>query len=230
LAITISGVLNPIVVTKYALNDFSSVTRLSTQAVRLMGLAFSLPVGMLCGLGGPFLQTWLGKDFKNLWFLLFLMVFHLSINLAVLPLFGIQTALNKVKIPGIVTIVMGVINLLLALFFTVILKWGAYGIAAAGAVVLTLKNVIFTPIYCAYIQKLPWFTYIRAVIPGLVTALLIGLISFGSTLIINIDSWGSLIFIGVLITGFSLAFLFFFGLKEEDKIFILGFVPKFGNS
>ena len=230
LAGTVASVLSPIIVGKYALNDLDSMTRFSAQAVRLMAIAVGLPVGLICGLGGPFLQLWLGKNYGSLWFLLVLMVFHLSINLAVLPLFGIQTALNRVKIPGMVTLVMGIINLLLALFFTIVLKWGAYGIAAAAAIVLTLKNVIFTPIYGAYIQKMPWYTYIRTVVPGVVITLLVGLVSFGSTLLMRIDSWVSLIFIGGAIAVLCLGVLFLFGLKEEDKTLILGFLPSFGKS
>jgi O-antigen/teichoic acid export membrane protein len=229
LAGTVSGVLSPIVVGKYAINDLGSMTRISIQAIRLMGVTVALPVGLICGLGGPFLQLWLGQDFGSLWLLLVLMIFHLSINLAVLPLFGIQTALNKVKLPGIVTLVMGMINLMLALFFTIFLKWGVYGIAGAAAIVLTLKNLIFTPVYGAYIQNMPWYTYLQAVVPGLVATLLIGIVSFGSTLLVHIDSWANLFLIGGLIAVFSLAFLFCFGLKKEDKSFILGFVPSFGR-
>lgn len=227
---TVSNVLSPIVVAKFADNDLNGMTRLSAQAVRLMGFAVGLPVGLICGLGEPFLQLWLGKDFSNLWLLLALMVFHLSINLSVLPLFGIQTALNKVKLPGIVTLVMGIINLLLALFFTIVLKWGGYGIAGAAAIVLTLKNAVFTPIYGAYIQKKPWYTYIQAIVPGLVVTILVGFASFGSTFLIVINGWEKLIIIGILITGLYLGGLFLFGLKKEDKILVLGFIPSVGKT
>jgi hypothetical protein len=76
---------------------------------------------------------------------------------------------------------------------------------------------------------MPWYTYLQAVVPGLVATLLIGIVSFGSTLLVHIDSWANLFLIGGLIAVFSLAFLFCFGLKKEDKSFILGFVPSFGR-
>jgi membrane protein EpsK len=227
---TVSGILNPIVVAKYAIKDFPSITRLSKQSVRLMGLAIGLAVGLLCGLGGPFLKLWLGNDFDSLWLLLILIIFHLPINLAVMPLFGIQQALNKVKIPGILTLVLGIGNLLLALLFTLVFKWGSFGLAAAGAIVLTLKNVIFTPIYGAHIQKLPWYTYIGAVVPGLIMTSLVLLLSYGSTVLIQIDSWVRLIFTGIIIAMFVIGGLFLFGLKREDKDLILGFVPSFRRS
>ena len=225
LAVMVTGVFVPLVVTKYALNDLVGMTRISVQAVRLMGLAVALPIGLFCGLSEPFLQLWLGNNFGSLWLLLVLMLFHLPINLAVTPLFGIQVAMNKVKIPGIVTLVLGVGNLLLALFFTLVLKWGAYGIAAAAAIVLTLKNAIFTPIYGAYIQDRPWYTYIRVIIPGSVAALVIGIVSFGTVILISIQSWESLILVGTMITILYLVALYLFGLKIEDKSLILSFMP-----
>jgi len=143
---TVSNVLYPTIVAKYAENDFESVHRLSLQAVRLMGFAVSLPVGLLCGLGSSFLQLWLGPSFGNLGLLLILMIWHLPINLAVLPLFGIQMAMNKVKIPGIVTLFMGIGNLVLAIVFTSIFKWGLYGIAAASAMLNNEKCDFYTNI------------------------------------------------------------------------------------
>jgi membrane protein EpsK len=223
-AATVSTVLGPNVVAKYALNDLDGMSRVSVQALRLMGLALALPVGLICGLGGPFLQLWLGKDFGSLWLLLVLLTFHLSVNLAVSPTGWINTALNKVKIPGIVTLVMGFFNLLLALFFTIVLNWGVYGIAAAGAIVLTLKNVFFNSIYVAYIQKLPWYTYIRPLVPGLVTTLLVGLVCLVTTSLIRINNWGSMILIGAIIGSLSLGAVFILGLKKEDQTLVLSFV------
>jgi O-antigen/teichoic acid export membrane protein len=222
--------LGPSVVAKYANNDFDGMTRVSVQALRLMGLSLALPVGLICGLGGPFLQLWLGKDFGSLWTLLVLLTFHLSVNLAVSPLSWINSALNKVKIPGIVTLIMGIFNLLLALFFTIVLKWGAYGIAAAGAIVLTIKNVFFTSIYSASIQKLPWYTYIRPIVPGLVAALMVGLLSFGTASLMQINNWGSMILIGLINGAFSLGVVFLFGLKKEDQTLVLGFIPSLRKS
>jgi membrane protein EpsK len=46
---------------------------------------------------------------------------------------------------------MGVGNLVLALVLAGPMHWNLYGIAAAGAIMLTVKNVLFTPIYGAYV-------------------------------------------------------------------------------
>jgi O-antigen/teichoic acid export membrane protein len=222
----VSSVLYPTIVAKYAQNDLKSVHKLSARAVRLMGIIVALPVGLLCGLGSPFLRLWLGPSFGSLGLLLILMVWHLPINLAVLPLFGIQMAMNKVKMPGMVTLIMGVGNLALAIIFTSVFRWGPYGIAAAAAVALTLKNAIFTPIYSAYIQKIPWYTYIQSTVPGAVFAIGIGASSFFVSNSLSINSWLSFILIGSILGIISIVMIYFLGLTAEDKSFILGYLPE----
>ena len=51
------------------------------------------------------------------------------------------------RVPAIVTIVMGFGNLGLAILLAGPMGWGLYGVAAAGAIALTAKNLIFTPLY-----------------------------------------------------------------------------------
>lgn len=225
LASTISGVLTPIVLAKYALNEINRITKLSSQAVRLLGIAIGLPVGYLIGFGKPFLGLWLGKNFESLWLLLVVMIIHLPINLSVLPLFSIQVTLNKVKIPGIITFFMGVINLVLAILFISVFNLGVYGIALAAAIILTSKNAIFTPLYAAKIQKIPWFTFMTAIIPGLLVTIITSLFTWIPSLFFIIDSWIKLISVGIIIGLFLLIIIYSVILNKEDKKLINSFIP-----
>ena len=109
-----------------------------------------------------------------------IMLCHLAINVGVMPLFHIQEAMNKVKIPALVTLFMGIINLVLAISFVKYLNWGIYGVAVAGAIVLTAKNALFTPVYAAKILRLPWHIFVRPFLSSL--GLLIGLMLLGYAL------------------------------------------------
>ena len=107
-----------------------------------MGMGMALPIGLMCGFAPSLLSLWLGPEFVELVPLLWLMLFHLVINLSVLPLFYINVATNSVKLPGWVTLVMGIGNLCLAIALPLLFGWGYYGVAAAGAIALTLKNAL----------------------------------------------------------------------------------------
>lgn len=224
LAQTASTVLTPTVLAKYAKGDLKAVNYISQQAVKFLGLAMALPIGLVCGLSTPFLGLWLGLEFKSLAWLLVVLTAHLSINLAVLPLFGINTAFNKVRVPGIVTLVLGVCNVGVAVVF-VKLGWGAVGIAAAGAIVLTAKNALFTPIYAAHIQQLPWWTFMTAMLPGTVANLLITGVVYTTTQIIYVRSWFILGGIGGMVSLAYIGIVYFGVLRAEDRKLIWTLLP-----
>jgi membrane protein EpsK len=114
-------------------------------------------------LAEPLLRLWLGASFGHLSGLVVLMTIHLCINLAMYPLYSLPLATNRLKVPGLVTLGLGLVNLALALTFTVVCKWGLYGIAAAGAITLTLRHLLFTPLYSAHLLNKPWLTFYRGV-------------------------------------------------------------------
>jgi len=224
LAQTASMVLTPTVLAKYACGDLAAVNRISQQAVKFLGLAMALPIGLLCGFAEPLLGLWLGPEFRSLAWILVVLTAHLSINLAVLPLFGINIAFNKVRIPGLVTLVMGVCNVGLAIAF-VKMGWGVIGIAAAGAFVLTAKNALFTPAYTAYIQKLPWRTFMKAMLPAMAAFMAIAFLMYSITQIASIHSWIVLGGVSGLVGLVYGGIVYFIVLRPEDRVLLWTLLP-----
>jgi membrane protein EpsK len=139
------------------------------------------------------------------------------VNLAVLPLFNIQVATNHVRLPGILTCVMGLGSLGLSLFLAGPAGWGMYGVAVAGALMLTAKNLVFTPLYAAHILGLGYGAFFREMLP--VIASTVGLALAGWWLAQNqpITSW-----LGLGLAGAVLAAAFFaiagrFALTREER-------------
>jgi O-antigen/teichoic acid export membrane protein len=184
-----STVVTPVIMRKYAQRDFVGLQRLCSQAVKLLGLALALPVGLLCGLSRPLLSIWLGPSFQDLNVLLVFVVAHLTLNLSVLPLAYVQSAYNKVRWPGIVTLLSGGANLGLAVLLALWGGWGAVGVAVAGAVTWTAKNALYMPIYTARIMKSPWWTYLPSLSASVVGTFLVGMATYGLTLVRMPNSW-----------------------------------------
>lgn len=209
LAGVISGVLTPMVFISHAKEDTARIVSMSVRAVKFMGLGMAVPVGLLCGFSGPLLTVWLGKDFSGYAPLLCLLTFHLTVNLAVLPLFAINNALNRVKVPGWTTLIMGGCNLFLAVFWGKYCGWGVYGVAAAGAVILTLKNMVFTPVYAAHILGIPYTTFIKPVGAGVFLAGVGTAVGWGLCRVMVINGWLGLFIAGSLglFAAFTIAWL-----------------------
>ena len=156
-----SSVFNPMQLISHANDDRKRLVSMSQRAVKFMALGMAIPVGLLCGFAKPILVYWLGVDYIPYVPLMWIFVSHLAINLAVIPLFGINVALNKVRFPALVTVALGVCNIILAVMLAKYTGLGVFGIAVAGAIVLTLKNVFFTPFYAAHILGISKWTFIK---------------------------------------------------------------------
>ncbi|HZO89654.1 MAG TPA: oligosaccharide flippase family protein [Chthonomonadaceae bacterium] len=176
LAAAIQSVFTPTILYLFARKDITGLIAYARRAVKFIGLLLALPISLLCGLSEPILRLWLGPKFGSLAPLLTLMSAHLCVNLAIMPLLNLQLATDSMRVPGIVTMLMGLCNLGLALLLAGPMHWGLYGVAAAGAITLTGKNIAFTPLYAAHILRRGYGTFFREMLPIMgMTAMTVGL-------------------------------------------------------
>lgn len=204
LAATIAMVFGPTILYIYARNDIDGLVAYTGRSVKFMGIVVALPIGLICGLAAPLLGTWLGPEFVGLAPLMSLMTIHLSVNLAVMPLFSIQTATNRVAVPGIVTLVMGAANLGLALLLAGPARWGLYGVAAAGAIMLSAKNLLFTPVYCAHCLGRRPLAFFRPILRIVLLTAATAAVCFGLSRLVYLSGW---IRLGAAVVAVSLVYV-----------------------
>jgi len=232
LAGTISVVFGPTVLYFYARNDIDGMVNYLCRAMKFMGLMLALPIGLICGFSAPLLRTWLGPEFVNLAPLMSLMTIHLSINLAVLPLFTIQAATNRVAVPAIVALAMGIGNLGLALLLAGSAGWGLYGVAAAGAIMLSAKNLLFTPLYGAYCLNRSIMVFLKPMFRIIAFTLGIAVTCYGLSRLVTLSGWFRL---GGAVIAISLAYLAIVLLTQvssEERAMLrktLGFIMQTGK-
>jgi len=216
----ISGVLTPMIITYYAHGQTETLIQIMKSAVKLMGLAMALPIGIVCGLSSQLLTIWVGADFKYLAPLMVLLTMHLSVNLAVLPLFSINVAYNQVRVPGIVTLLMGGWNLALAVVLSLLTGWGYYSVAVAGGIVLTLKNAFFTPWYATKVLGIDVHTFTRSILPGIAATIMVSISVAILSAALPLASLMTLVVVGVSVSLVYLAVVWAIGLSRfERKIF-----------
>jgi membrane protein EpsK len=159
--------------------------------------------------------------------LLFVLGFHLCINLSMQPLYALPLAADRVKVPGIFALAIGLANVLLALLLAGHLGWGLYGLAIPGALMLTIRHLVFTPLYGAHILKQPAATFYSEVIPTLLaTGFTIGL----CRLILiqwQVGQWPQLISAGVVVSLVFVAVLFGLFLKPAERAEVRGLWTQF---
>lgn len=219
------GVLTPVILTYYAKGRTDELINVSKSTVKLTGLAMALPIGYICGFAPQLLSLWVGPEFAKLAPLMVLMLFHLVINLPVMPLFAINVAHNKVRFPGIVTFVMGIGNFLLAVMIPYITGWNYYGIALAGAIMLTLKNAFFTPWYATKVLGISRTTFVNSMIPGLFAMIMTGVISRLVVNYLQISGLIPLLICGIVLTVIYIYITWRFTTKNQERQIIKTFLP-----
>ena len=223
---TLAGVLSPMILTYYAKDKVNEIILITKSAVKGMGLFIALPIGLACGFAPQLLTLWVGPQFTYLAPLMWVLILPLVINISVIPLFTINVAFNKVRIPGIVTFFMGIGNVILAFSLPVLLGWGYFGVAVAGAIVLTLKNTFFTPWYATKIMGISSNTFTRSMITGVLASLVLSVVAIISGKIFMFTSLIMIVIAGTVISGAYLIAIWCFGLNQFERDLITRYIPR----
>ncbi|MGD6776287.1 MATE family efflux transporter [Sutcliffiella horikoshii] len=224
IASIIAGVFAPVIIKNYANNNMNGLIIYSNKAVKLNGLLIALPAALMCGMAGAILDVWLGPEFIEYKWLLILNSAYLIFTLSVLPLTHIYTAVNRLRVPGIVTLFLGFLNLILAVYLAGYTVLGLYGIVLAGSIALILKNFLFIPLYSSYITKQQFSIYYKGVLQPIIGALFaVGLCIF-LQMYIDITGWGALISTGIIVTLGYLIFSYVLLLNREEKQILINLI------
>ncbi len=220
-----TAALTPMVFTYYAKGQIETLTKVMASAVKIMGIWIALPIGLICGFAPQILTLWVGSKFAFLAPLMILLTIHLVVNLAIIPLFSINVAYNKVRLPGILTLLMGVGNLSLAFALPILFGLGYYGVAAAGAIVLTLKNAVFTPWYAAKVMNVRTHVFLLSMLPGILITIGLIAVSLAIGYLIPIHSFISLILVGGTISVVYLFMVWKFMLSRFEIDLFRSYLP-----
>jgi membrane protein EpsK len=215
-----AGVFAPIALEYTAKNDMQGLARQTRRALRFIGIAMALPIGILCGLSEPFLRRWLGDEFAKLSLLMWLLVGHGIVNIVIRPLFLANTALNKVKFPAIATIIGGCVNLIGAIVLVQYTPLGLYGVAVATVFSLMGKNLIFQPIYSAAIMGQRKTFFYRGLFSGFFIFALIALAMFGLSQLVDLATLPRLIGAGTAACLLYAATCYALIITKEDRAFL----------
>lgn len=222
---TASTVIRPVLLLKYSQGDFLGLRDVAVRSVKLFGLALALPVGLMCGFSRPILSIWLGPSFTYLSLLLVILVSWQSLSLSVRPLAYVHNAYNKVRWPGIVTLISGVANLAVDILLAQWGKWGYIGIAVSTAVIWTAKNAIYMPIYTSRITGQPWWYFLTCLRWSIIGTLFAGLASLGLTSLYMPNNLISLALSAILIALVYTGVVWVVGLDHSDRQLLIDLFP-----
>lgn len=203
-----------------AQGDVQELIIYSLRAIKFVGFTMALPVGLISGLARPLLEAWLGRDYVELTPLVTLLTLPLALNLAYMPLHQIALAANKVRLPALVQLAAGAINLILSIILVVFTELGVYGVALAGLLVLSVRNLLFTPLYAAHLIGVPYYTFYRAAVACAIATLTAFALSFAIDVTIGVQGWLeiALVAAGVTIVYSLLCYIVLLSHDERSEL------------
>jgi membrane protein EpsK len=221
LASTISNVFIPIAYEYVARDKMEILVSQVKRLIRFMSLMMGLPIGLICGLSEPILKCWLGITFVDLSPLIWLLVGPFLISVSVVPpIMSVFRGLDKVKVPAIITLINGAMNIAFSTLFVYYTHLGIYGIGISLLVCLLIKNFLFTPIYAAAITSQSKTIFIKEIVPGLIMAMFLSLVALGLSKVYDLATIPLLLAAGISLSISYSLLCYGFAMSKEDKLLL----------
>lgn len=181
----------------YGKEDMKGLVAYTKSAIKVCGFICSVPIlGFVC-FGKSFFQLWLPtlseKEVMMVQILSVMILAQTIFDVYIYPLYSVNMITCKLRMPVLVSLGIGVANIIGSIVLYKYTNLGVYAIQLVSSVLLTLRVFIFTPIYAAYILNQKWWEFYGPLLRGLLSSFVI-LVVYNIILHnIALESWGTLI-------------------------------------
>lgn len=204
----LSSVFLPGLTIKYAIENKKEIIDHVHMAQNTIGLIVNIPIAVFMAVGSNFFRLWTPTvDSVDLQKLSILAIGYLLVTGVAWPISNLNTVMNKVKVPAIVMLVTGVLNVLIIYIMNNYTNLGMYSIPLSQLILFVLNRGLFVGVYSAKCLKEKWCIFYPAIIKNLFCAFIIYVVSVFVNNMINPETWLSLIcecaFLGVVALLFN---------------------------
>lgn len=179
---------------KVSLNSKEELVNSLKFSVKISGLVSNLAFAVIVAFGKSYYQLWVpNQDCDILYNLTVIAVVTSIFEGAIYPLYYVYTLTIKNRVPCIITIIGGGLNVLSMNLLISNTGIGVYAVFLTTAVIMISINGIFNPIYMSRCLKLPWFSFYPVLLRHIVSC---GIVTFIFKLIASMIhplSWISLV-------------------------------------
>lgn len=226
---TIVGVFSPQITIAYAKGDKKGLVEIIKSSNRIMIFMMSIPIAFVTAYGDIFFSLWATeRDPHQMHILAMLGMGVLYVSMSIQVLYHVFIITKKVKANSIVMIVSGVLSTSIVFILLKTTNLGLYAIAGVSTALGLLRNLIFTPIYASKCLELKLTTFYGDIFTGLFSIASISLVGVASRFVFTIDSYLSLVGVGILVGIIALIMNFFVILKKSDRKIVLDKVLRRG--
>lgn len=189
----------------YAQDKIDELIKEVRKSMIIVGLLIGLPIGFLAIYSDCFYNLWVpGQDSTSLYWMTLItllpMIFGGSIN----PVFGLYSVTNRLRIPSLVLLCAGLLNVSVTYILLRTTNLGIWSIIIVSAVQGGLRNAIFSPAYGAVCLKRKWTTFYSTMFRGIAGVLVVIALGYCLKRMYPVDSWLTFLISGVIVCSLSL--------------------------
>ena len=177
-------------------------------------------------MSSPLLHRWLGDSFVDLAPLMCLLVGSKIFTLPSRVMQSVNAGLTKVRLPSMVAIAGGVVNVLLSVVLVRFTNLGLYGVALSTVFCLVAKNFVFAPVYTAAILERAKTTFLKELLPGVAMAVCVSFFAWALTQFYFLATIPRLLVVSGVISLSYFAVCYTFVLNREDRTFMSSLIRR----
>ncbi|MFK5894849.1 MAG: MATE family efflux transporter [Pseudomonadota bacterium] len=230
LAGLLATVLTPVIMIYYTNNEHKKIKNILVLSAKLLSLVIVIPLVVTIYFSGDLIAVWLGEEYRYIANILSYSLLFLLFAVPTMPLYSVNVAYNRVKLPAILTILLGVVNIISIYLLISYTDLGLWSVVLARLIYEFLYNSIFMSIYVSKIIKTNYRVLFQIPMITVLYFILIYISIYSIDYMLNITSLLNIIIlsIGLSIMFTPIFYLLFFS-NEEKKFIKSRYFNKFLN-
>lgn len=194
----IIGIFNPQITISYAKGDMEELVKVIKSCNRILIFLLSIPLAFLTAYGIDFYKLWMPKENSlELYKLSLLTIGTLYVSMSIQVLYHVFIITKRVKLNSMVMLLSGIVSTLIVFILLNNTSLGVYAIAGVSTAIGLIRNLTFTPIYAAKSLGIKWYRFYSDILIGFFSIGIIVLLGLISKQLFTIDSWATLLLVGI---------------------------------
>ncbi|MDR0888161.1 MAG: hypothetical protein LBM39_03135 [Candidatus Methanoplasma sp.] len=226
--ITVTTVVAPILYKSYANKDMESLIKISRLSMKLIGLLIAYPIAYFCMFSTQVLDLLGNGEFLGPMEIVPLM-FSVQVGVCAISVLEVIPILFlRIKPVAVVTILVGLINVLSAAALLNYTDMGVMTVAIVWVITMFFLNFIFYPIFVAKVLSHKPHSFLTPLVPGYLALIGCVVVGYVTKLYYTMPStWATVIIPFAVLFIMYLAVIWKFGFNKSDKSMIAGVLPSF---
>lgn len=221
------AVFMPRITYAYAESNKNVLIEEITFSQKAIGLLSTTPIVLIIIFGHEFFNLWVPtENAAKLQMLSIISIIPLVVHGNMWTVYGLNIVLNKVRIPSLVLIALGFINVICCYVFIVFFNANVYIIPLVSAVISVLYYFFFIPIYAAIQLKIKKHTFHIHILKAILFSIVAVILGSFFKQYITIGSWLGFLLWGGFFGFIGLIVNALFVLSKNDFIKILSLFKK----